>query len=92
MIAIDATVTGLEKRTYWQRVYRRYGIGARGEDLMFTSNNTARSEFETAAADGGCILNLDDISLVPSSTTPSPNCDGASTVWRPPGPRCSPRW
>jgi diaminopimelate decarboxylase len=41
------------------------GIGARGEELMFTSNNTARSEFETAAADGGCILNLDDISLVP---------------------------
>ncbi len=41
------------------------GIGARGEDLMFTSNNTARDEFETAAADGGCILNLDDINLVP---------------------------
>jgi len=40
-------------------------IGARGEDLMFTSNNTARSEFDLAAADGGCILNLDDISLVP---------------------------
>jgi diaminopimelate decarboxylase len=32
---------------------------------MFTSYNTAVSEFETAAADGGCILNLDDISLVP---------------------------
>jgi diaminopimelate decarboxylase len=41
------------------------GIGARGEDLMFTSNNTDRREFEAAAADGGCILNLDDISLVP---------------------------
>jgi diaminopimelate decarboxylase len=40
-------------------------IGARGEDIMFTSNNTTREEFETAAADGGCILNLDDISLVP---------------------------
>ncbi len=40
-------------------------IGAHGEDLMFTSNNTHRVEFETAAADGGCILNLDDISLVP---------------------------
>ncbi|MGE5255297.1 MAG: diaminopimelate decarboxylase [Hyphomicrobiales bacterium] len=38
--------------------------GARGEDIMFTSNNTAVSEFEVAAADGGCILNLDDISLV----------------------------
>jgi len=40
-------------------------IGARGEDLMFTSNNTSRGEFEVAAADGGCVLNLDDISLVP---------------------------
>jgi diaminopimelate decarboxylase len=40
-------------------------IGARGEDLMFTSNNTEPSEFAAAAADGGCILNLDDISLVP---------------------------
>jgi len=40
-------------------------IGASGEDLMFTSNNTDRHEFEAAARDGGCILNLDDIRLVP---------------------------
>jgi diaminopimelate decarboxylase len=40
-------------------------IGAAGEDLMFTSNNTDRHEFEAAARDGGCILNLDDIGLVP---------------------------
>jgi len=40
-------------------------IGARGDELMFTSNNTSRSEFDVAAADGGCILNLDDINLVP---------------------------
>ncbi len=40
-------------------------IGASGEDLMFTSNNTSREEFQAAADDGGCILNLDDISLVP---------------------------
>jgi diaminopimelate decarboxylase len=40
-------------------------IGARGEDIMFTSNNTAVSEFELALRDSGCILNLDDISLVP---------------------------
>jgi diaminopimelate decarboxylase len=32
---------------------------------MFTSNNTDQREFATAARDGGCILNLDDISLVP---------------------------
>ena len=40
-------------------------IGARGEDLMFTSNNTSQDEFLTADKDGGCILNLDDISLIP---------------------------
>ena len=30
VIAIDATVTGLEKRPYWASVYRRYGGGERG--------------------------------------------------------------
>ncbi len=40
-------------------------IGARGEEIMFTSNNTSREEFQAAEADGGCILNLDDISLIP---------------------------
>ncbi|MBW6508243.1 MAG: diaminopimelate decarboxylase [Desulfuromonadales bacterium] len=39
-------------------------VGARGEDIMFTSNNTNQLEFETALADGGSILNLDDISLI----------------------------
>jgi diaminopimelate decarboxylase len=39
-------------------------IGARGEDIMFTSNNTFTEEFELALGDNGCILNLDDISLV----------------------------
>jgi diaminopimelate decarboxylase len=40
-------------------------IGARGEDLMFTSNNTGAQEMEQALAHGGCLLNLDDITLVP---------------------------
>jgi ribosomal protein S18 acetylase RimI-like enzyme len=31
VIAIDATVTGLEKRKYWASVYRRYGSGQRDE-------------------------------------------------------------
>jgi diaminopimelate decarboxylase len=31
---------------------------------MFTSNNTTQEEFISAAAEGGCILNLDDISLI----------------------------
>lgn len=38
--------------------------GARGEALMFTSNNTSATEFQTALADGGSLLNLDDLSLV----------------------------
>ena len=39
-------------------------IGACPDDLMFTSNNTSPEEFAVAAADGGCILNLDDVSLI----------------------------
>jgi diaminopimelate decarboxylase len=38
--------------------------GGRGEDLMFTSNNTTPEEFASAQAEGGSIINLDDISLV----------------------------
>ncbi|AOY58500.1 diaminopimelate decarboxylase [Desulfococcus multivorans] len=40
-------------------------IGAKPEDIMFTSNNTSREEFLCADAAGGCILNLDDITLLP---------------------------
>lgn len=39
-------------------------IGATGDELMFTSNNTSEEEFALSASEGGCILNLDDISLV----------------------------
>ena len=39
-------------------------LGARGDDIMFTSNNTSLADFQAAEADGGCILNLDDITLV----------------------------
>lgn len=35
VIEIDATVTGLEKRSYWQRVYRRYGRGPGVEHRHF---------------------------------------------------------
>ena len=38
--------------------------GGRGDDLMFTSNNTSGEDFAVAAADGGSIINLDDISLL----------------------------
>lgn len=36
-------------------------VGAEGDQIMFTSNNTSLEEFNAAAANGGCILNLDDI-------------------------------
>jgi len=39
-------------------------VGSSGEELMFTSNNTDQQEFIAAAAEGGSILNLDDISLI----------------------------
>jgi diaminopimelate decarboxylase len=39
-------------------------IGATAEDIMFTSNNTTDEEFRVALQNGGCILNLDDITLI----------------------------
>lgn len=39
-------------------------VGGRGEDIMYTSNNTSQEEFIEAEKDGGAVLNLDDISLI----------------------------
>jgi diaminopimelate decarboxylase len=39
-------------------------VGGRGEDIMFTSNNTSELDFVEAAKDGGSILNLDDLNLL----------------------------
>ncbi|MGD9950103.1 MAG: diaminopimelate decarboxylase [Desulfobulbus sp.] len=39
-------------------------LGVKPDDIMFTSNNTSPEDFQMAAADGGCILNLDDITLI----------------------------
>lgn len=39
-------------------------LGAQAEDIMFTSNNTSPAEYAEALGDGGCILNLDDVSFV----------------------------
>lgn len=51
------------------------GIGARGDDIMYTSNNTSQREFTMANEDGGCILNLDDLSLLEKMTyTPELLC------------------
>jgi diaminopimelate decarboxylase len=39
-------------------------IGFHGEDIMFSSNDTSAELFKLALADGGCILNIDDISMI----------------------------
>jgi diaminopimelate decarboxylase len=39
-------------------------VGGRGEEIMFTSNNTSEQDFIEAAKDGGSILNLDDLNLL----------------------------
>ena len=39
-------------------------VGSFGEEIMFTSNNTSLDQFDAAQAQGGSILNLDDISLI----------------------------
>lgn len=39
-------------------------VGGQPEDIMFTSNNTSYEDFTEAAKHGGCIVNLDDISLL----------------------------
>lgn len=43
-------------------------IGSFKDDIMFTSNNTSSTQFEAALANGGCIMNLDDISLISKLT------------------------
>jgi diaminopimelate decarboxylase len=38
--------------------------GAKPEEIMFTSNNTSIETFREALGNGGCILNLDDITFI----------------------------
>jgi diaminopimelate decarboxylase len=38
--------------------------GFMGMDIMFSSNNTSQETFKLSQADGGCILNIDDISMI----------------------------
>jgi len=47
-------------------------IGARPNDIMFTSNNTRVEELKIASAHGGCILNLDDITFIEMVLDPFP--------------------
>ena len=68
-------------------------IKSKGEDIMFTSNNTSEHEFKTASEDGGVILNLDDISLVEKVPVmpelicfrynPGPRRDGNKIIGKP---------
>lgn len=68
-------------------------LGARAEDIVFTSNNTSQAEFEAALAGDGCILNLDDISLIDKLPrwpelicfryNPGASRDGNSIIGRP---------
>ena len=44
-------------------------IGATGEQLFFTSNNTTPVEFQFAQSNDGAILNLDDITLIDKPPT-----------------------
>ncbi len=41
---------------------RRNGFA--GEEIMFSSNNTTAEIFDMALADGGCLLNIDDITMI----------------------------
>ena len=68
-------------------------IGARGDDIIFSSNNTSTEEFIAAAEEGGCILNLDDISLIAKVSAmpemisfrynPGPRRSGTSIIGNP---------
>jgi diaminopimelate decarboxylase len=50
-------------------------LGATPNNILFTSNNTSDFDFSVALASGGCILNLDDISLLERLTeTPDLLC------------------
>ncbi|MBI2476500.1 MAG: diaminopimelate decarboxylase [Candidatus Taylorbacteria bacterium] len=46
--------------------------GATPKEIMFTSNNTTQDEFRAAQADGGCVINLDDVSLIAKVPEPFP--------------------
>lgn len=47
-------------------------IGALGKQIMFTSNNTGPTEFKEAKGHGGCIINLDDPTMIAKVSKPFP--------------------
>jgi len=42
IVALDARVTGLEKRDYWESLYRRYGASARAERQFLVADAGGR--------------------------------------------------
>jgi len=42
IVALDARVTGLEKRGYWQSLYRRYGAGQHPERQFLVAESAGR--------------------------------------------------
>lgn len=42
IVAIDARVTGLEKRRYWQSLYRRYGVSAQDQSQFLVADAAGR--------------------------------------------------
>ena len=42
VIAIDSAVTGIEKRSYWNSVYRRYGMAGRGQQRFLVALSGGR--------------------------------------------------
>ncbi len=42
VVALDATVTGLHKAAYWQRVYRRYGVNGQGQRHFLVAERDGR--------------------------------------------------
>jgi len=42
VVALDATVTGLHKAAYWQRVYRRYGVNGQGQRHFLVAESDGR--------------------------------------------------
>jgi ribosomal protein S18 acetylase RimI-like enzyme len=42
VVALDATVTGLHKAAYWQRVYRSYGLKGQGQRHFLVAESDGR--------------------------------------------------
>jgi len=42
VVALDATVTGLHKAAYWQRVFRRYGLKGQGQRHFLVAERDGR--------------------------------------------------